>query len=179
MKVDDYDIKEVPNEVKDFVDDVTTFFNNGKYSQPTVPSSPSWDANNGEMVFVNNAQSTSIGFYISNTWNLVNFNSQVVRAWVAFSGTGNTQIDSSVNVTSLTRDALGEYTLVWSQPFQSADYAMATMVKEGSGVLPILQACITNTAGNPTQSSVKLSIRNAAGARTDPTLCFVMATGVV
>jgi len=70
MKIDDYDIKKVPNEVLDFVDDVTNLFNNGKYSHPTVPSSPSWDANNGEMVFVNNVNETSIGFYISNTWNL-------------------------------------------------------------------------------------------------------------
>lgn len=47
------------------------------------------------------------------------------KGWVKFDGTGTVAIDASHNVSSITDNGTGSYSIVWSTDFSSADYAIA------------------------------------------------------
>lgn len=51
-RLDEYDIPDASQPLLDFVDDVTTLWNNGKLQIPVVTANPSWKGNRGEMVLV-------------------------------------------------------------------------------------------------------------------------------
>lgn len=49
----------------------------------------------------------------------------VAKAWVKFNGTGTPAISSSNNVTSITDNGVGDYTINFTTPFSSVNYTMA------------------------------------------------------
>jgi len=49
-----------------------------------------------------------------------------IRAWVNFDGTGTLSVRDSFNVSSVTDDAVGQYTVNFASSLSSADYAMLT-----------------------------------------------------
>ena len=49
----------------------------------------------------------------------------VSRAWVNFNGTGTVAISSSGNITSITDNGVGDYTLNFTTAFQDSSYALA------------------------------------------------------
>lgn len=49
----------------------------------------------------------------------------VAKAWVNFNGTGTVAINDSYNVTSITDDGVGLYTVNFTTAFSSADYTLA------------------------------------------------------
>ncbi len=51
-KIDDYDIKDLPQEQVDFNDDVKTILNFGKYQKTVVTSPPTWTGRAGEEVYM-------------------------------------------------------------------------------------------------------------------------------
>ena len=84
------------------------------------------------------------------------------RAWCVFNGATGT-ILSSGNVTSVTRNSVGQYTIVFTTVMPDANYA--TVI--GSN------ANLCNYGGTYTASTCTLSCATYLGAATDPTICSV------
>jgi hypothetical protein len=68
------------------------------------------------------------------TPNLVRFNPGVAKAWVTFNAsTGSPVIGSSFNVTSISDDGVGLYTINFTQPFSTAEYTVCGSARYNSG----------------------------------------------
>lgn len=59
--------------------------------------------------------------------------SQACKAWVNFNGTGTVAIRASYNVTSITDNGTGDYTVNFTTALQDANYAVAGNAGYGSG----------------------------------------------
>lgn len=49
----------------------------------------------------------------------------VPKGWIRFNGTGVISIDASFNVTSITDNGTGDYTVTWDRDFSTANYAIS------------------------------------------------------
>jgi hypothetical protein len=75
------------------------------------------------------------------------------KAWVNFDGTGTVAIRASGNVTSITDDGTGLYTVNFTTAMTDANYAMvASGSDEGSGPLMYVQQGTRLTTACPTQA---------------------------
>lgn len=52
MKLNAYDVHELPQEAIDLLEDIRTLLNFGKYQKPVITSPPSWSGRKGEEVMV-------------------------------------------------------------------------------------------------------------------------------
>ena len=59
-KLDDYDVRGVPQEQIDLNDDITIILNNGKYQNTVVGSPPDWVGRRGESVYQITGGSSSL-----------------------------------------------------------------------------------------------------------------------
>ena len=59
---------------------------------------------------------------------------QAVKAWVNFNGTGTVAIRASYNVTSITDNGTGDYTVNFTTAMANADYAISSIANEGTSV---------------------------------------------
>lgn len=88
---------------------------------------------------------------------------QVARGWVNFNGTGVVAIRDSYNVSSITDNGTGDYTLNFTTALPNANYANAGMAGISGGVT------IAEHTTVPTKSTTQLRVetRNTAGALAD------------
>jgi hypothetical protein len=89
------------------------------------------------------------------------------RAWVNFNGTGTVAIRASGNVTSITDNGGGDYTLNFTTAMPDADYAsvaLRSLVSTSSG--------FTTEVVSQTASACRVISRETAGA--DPTIFNVV-----
>lgn len=96
------------------------------------------------------------------------------KAWVNFNGVTTATIRSSYNVSSVTRNGTGDYTVNFATAFASANYsAVATAVNSASGNTNTISCGIyaPSTAGvgavSLTTSSVRVSTRTSSGNQID------------
>ena len=96
------------------------------------------------------------------------------RAWVNFNGTGTVAIRSSGNVTSITDNGVGDYTVNYTTAMSNANYATnVTAVSTASGNTNVIAAGLyaPSTAGvgasSATTSSVRVSTRTSSGNQID------------
>jgi len=78
------------------------------------------------MTTIINGSSPSITFSDSTTQTtagLTGSTSQLAKAWVNFSGSGSTTVNSSFNVSSVTYNSTGVYTVNFSTAMSNANYA--------------------------------------------------------
>jgi hypothetical protein len=69
------------------------------------------------------------------------------RAWVNFNGTGTVAIRASGNVTSITDNGLGDYTVNFTNAFSDINYAPAALINGGASItVPFSTAAPTTTA---------------------------------
>ena len=80
------------------------------------------------------------------------------KAWVNFNGTGTVAIRASGNVSSITDNGTGDYTVNFTVAMVDANYAAAAFV--GSTV-PISRSVDTNGIA-PTASAIRITTRNSA-----------------
>jgi hypothetical protein len=90
----------------------------------------------------------------------------VAKFWVNFNGTGTIAIRTSHNVTSLTDNGTGDYTVTIATDFSSADWAyfLSQSVGTGDAVLSAIAA-----------GSIQFITQNTAGSATDA--AYVIAAG--
>ena len=96
-------------------------------------------------------------------------------SWAQIKGSGTTALFGQENVSSLTDNGAGDYTVTWAIPYAGASQYAVTMSSSGQAVSATLHfpAFQTITAG-----SVRTSFLNySAGAASDPELVYILATG--
>jgi hypothetical protein len=93
------------------------------------------------------------------------------RAWVNFNGTGTVAIRASGNVTSITDNGTGDYTVNFTTAMPDAKYATsATCIDYSFGSV----ICIQSVSANYTTSAVRvLTIQKGASAFFDPEIACV------
>ena len=86
------------------------------------------------------------------------------RAWVNFNGTGTVAIRASGNVTSITDNGTGAYTVNFTNAFPDANYAAVAFAGNGSTA----QTTGTSYSGAaPTTSAARILIDNGAATVVD------------
>jgi predicted flavoprotein YhiN len=114
------------------------------------------------------------GLTFPDTTTLASAGQSSVQAWVNFNGTGTVAIRASYNVSSITDNGTGDYTVNFTNALVDADYsATATggQVSGGFGSAAI-QMFVQNSGGNitdtaPTTSSFRFCTLNFSGSFAD------------
>jgi hypothetical protein len=93
------------------------------------------------------------------------------RAWVNFNGTGTVAIRASGNVTSITDNGTGDYTVNFTTAMSDANY-VANVTGDVGGVGDFAVGC-TRDATARTTSLVRISVGTTAGASADSNVLAV------
>jgi hypothetical protein len=91
------------------------------------------------------------------------------KAWVNFNGTGVVAIRAQYNVSSITDNGTGDYTVNFTSALADANYAMSYGGQrgDGSGFINFGQSCIQGTSNNTqsfTASQVRVNVANSNGS---------------
>ena len=86
------------------------------------------------------------------------------RAWVNFNGTGTIAIRASFNVSSITDNGNGNYTVNFTAAMPDANYAVVVTAGDTSGGTCLFQSPF-NTS--PTTSGAQIFVTNSAFSGTD------------
>ena len=95
------------------------------------------------------------------------------RAWVNFNGTGTPAIRASGNVTSITDNNTGDYTVNFTTAMPDANYSVTTSGFESQGSY-VTSGFEIRSGTAPTTSSVRGSCISYAGSYVDPTYVLVV-----
>ena len=91
------------------------------------------------------------------------------RAWVNFNGTGTVAIRASGNVTSITDNGTGDYTVNFTTAMPDANYSAVAM----SGSPAVVDTLQSIVGGNPTSSAFRFTCRSYSAVSTDPVFVCV------
>lgn len=92
------------------------------------------------------------------------------RAWVNFNGTSTVAIRASGNVSSITDNGTGDYTVNFTTAMPDANYSVGSACGDGaSGSMRITGV----SDANPTASAYRMATFNLSSSRADP--IFVLA----
>jgi hypothetical protein len=93
------------------------------------------------------------------------------QAWVNFNGTGVVAIRASKNVSSITDNATGDYTVNFTTAMADANYSIVQANARSAGAL----GAINDSAAAPTTTAVRIISQNLAGTLTDtPYVCVTV-----
>jgi len=87
------------------------------------------------------------------------------RAWVNFNGTGTVAIRASGNVSSITDNGTGDYTVNFTTAMSDANYSVSGCGSRGAIADPA--PIFGLTGANPTTTAVRVQTANTANARED------------
>lgn len=93
------------------------------------------------------------------------------RAWVNFNGTGTVAIRASFNVSSITDNGTGDYTVNFTTALPDANYNITGTA--GGGVANGLPRFIGPSQANPTASALRVTVADDAGAYNDMAYCSI------
>jgi hypothetical protein len=129
-------------------------------------------------------QETGSSTSVAVTPGVQKFHPSAAKAWVVFDGTpASPTISVSYNVSSITDNGTGDYTVNWSVSFSSASYITHVNGGTTTGGTTILIAMDRNVAGasyvGPTASAQRVCAFNFGGAPTDSPRICVTAFGDV
>ena len=115
---------------------------------------------------INNAITSSYALTSSYTSGVGSINgTQLAKAWVNFDGTGTVTIRDNYNVSSITDNGVGDYTVNYSTALNNSNYC-ANASARNFGIF-------TAAAGTITTSSIRLNTYNSAATITDSTHVFL------
>jgi hypothetical protein len=100
----------------------------------------------------------------------------IVKGWINIEGNqAIAAIRNSFNVSSLTDNTTGDYTITWAQGFKTATYAVAGIATRSTGVNDGYVQ-VQNEEGM-TATSLRVEITNSAGSTWDPPIVTIIAIG--
>ena len=85
------------------------------------------------------------------------------RVWVNFNGTGTVAINAQFNVSSITDNGTGDYTVNFSNALADANYVTGTIGNPGYSFI----TAIYDSAALPTASALRITTRTSAFSVTD------------
>lgn len=101
---------------------------------------------------------------VSNIQDLAGIPQYTCRAWVNFNGTGTVSIRASGNVSSVTDNGVGDYTVNFTNAMTDANYSVVGMAdRDGSGQ-PVVNFA---TGVAPTSSAVRIHVIFSGVAQQD------------
>jgi len=116
--------------------------------------------------------------YGSNTvWHAGNLTTnEIIKGWINFNGTGTIAINDSYNITSITDDGVGIYTITWDTDFANANYAISGIARRtpadgGNGVV-----CLSSGTA-PAVGSVKVLTSDLGATEVDMEAVSIIAIG--
>jgi len=83
------------------------------------------------------------------------------KAWANFNASGT--VAASYNITSVTVNGTGDYTVTIATDFSSANYAVVAMSGANSGVGPLFCNVVSIAAG-----TFRIQLKDSAGVARDP-----------
>lgn len=102
--------------------------------------------------------------------------SQLCRGWVNFNGTGTAAILGSYNVSSLTDNGTGDFTVTWTQAFAAASSYAVTAIGRLDATTGG-DAIAISSAAAPTTTSVRTVHYDVGGTLGDPAVVCLAAWG--
>lgn len=104
-----------------------------------------------------------------------------VKAWVNFNGTGTVAIRASNNVSSITDNGTGDYTVNFTSALTDANYCTNITLSPTYGGTANSVATIATTSGNseiaPTTSAIRFNTRDGSGNQADFKYINVVVVG--
>ena len=88
----------------------------------------------------------------------------LAKAWVNFNGTGTVAIRAAGNVSSITDNGTGNYTVNFTTAMPDANYAVGASAGNGGGATRVISSGYADT---PTTLSTKVTVRDAAFSTVD------------
>jgi len=96
---------------------------------------------------------------------------QISKAWVNFNGSGTVAINDSFNVTSITDNEIGDYTVNFTNAMNNGDYAVLCTMEIG---LTDAKSLGVESGTSPTTTQVTIACVSATGAnRSDTSVAMV------
>lgn len=97
--------------------------------------------------------------------NVAGVEKYLAQAWVNFDGTGTPAIRASGNVSSITDNGVGDYTINFTVPFADANYAMAGACRQMASSADV--SVEFSDAAAPTVSACRINTPDDAGSMAD------------
>jgi hypothetical protein len=94
------------------------------------------------------------------------------RAWVNFNGTGTVAVRASGNVSSITDNGVGDYTVNFTTAMPDANYCWSASGQQPAGSSS--SSVIGSSATAPTASALRILAFNAGGVADWPNLCVAI-----
>jgi hypothetical protein len=95
-------------------------------------------------------------------------NDNIPLAWVSFIGTGTPTIEDDFNVSSITDNGTGDYTVVYTSALPNDDYCCVGMsMRDSDNISALCMKGDSNPATNKKVDSVRLSNRDNANSSVD------------
>lgn len=98
-------------------------------------------------------------------------------AWVNFNGTGTVAIRSSYNVSSITDNGTGDYTINFATALSDANYSVVTSVDAFAAANSSVIAMGIYESSTPTTSAVRVVCHRSNASNYDATFCNVAIFG--
>lgn len=95
------------------------------------------------------------------------------KAWVNFNGTGTVAIRAQLNVSSITDNGVGDYTVNFATAFADTNYSAVTGVKDESTAAPAIS--FTTTGGIYSTTQVRLKAWTYTGTAHDTSIVNLAA----
>jgi hypothetical protein len=138
-----------------------TATNNFTLYQPSSPDGTVRLGNGNSGSVTDVASFTSAGVFAFNSGYGSVATAYGCRAWVNFNGTGTVAIRASGNVTSITDNGVGDYTVNFTTAMPDANYGMSVAGENSSGTNYNVIQFNQNTS--PTTSAARLTSLNQSG----------------
>lgn len=116
-----------------------------------------------EFVYDATADSSN-GAWILTPWSTILSDDGIFKAWVNFDGTGVVAIQDSFNVTSITDNGVGDYTVNFTTAFANSNYCALANTSESSTPQTILVGCFYETM---TTTTARVNISEAGSGLFD------------
>lgn len=109
----------------------------------------------------------------------VKYNPGVAKSWINFVGTGTPTANGSLNVSSITDNGTGDYTINFTTAFSAAGYAVAGVIQrdESAGANSASQVGIYRASGALAVGSARILTGDNGGTLVDPTLATLVFFG--
>jgi hypothetical protein len=98
----------------------------------------------------------------------------IAKAWVNFNGTGTVAIRSSFNVSSITDNGTGDYTVNFTTAMPDANYAATALARVNGNTLTLAQF---KNGGSQTTTTFSLATYTSAPALVDASEVYFVVNG--